>query len=119
MFEELARATAVEAYEASIARSDRSMWISAGSVAGDVDSYDGERFVVVSDDSSKVAVALKTLDSWWVHSGDHYSLGPWKAYNLPVIEEIAAALRPTHNAEGEVLCGVCGTVLGQGHVCSD
>jgi hypothetical protein len=117
IFDELARATAAGAYEASRRREGRSMWVSAGPAGGVVDSFDNVAFAVVDEDGTRLTVPLESLDDWWVRCAANYSLGPWKAYNLPVIEEIAEVLRPTKNTEGQPLCSVCGTPLGPGHVC--
>jgi hypothetical protein len=120
IFEELARATAPEAYEASRARDGRSMWVSAGPLSGTVEMFDGSSFILIGDeDGARASAPLDAVESWWVTCDSDYSLGPWKAYNLPVIEDVAAARKATYDAEGRPLCGVCGTPLVGEHNCSD
>lgn len=122
IFEEQARATASAAYEQSRARAGRSMWLSAGAVTGDVETFDGVSFTLTEskgDGDADAAAPLETVDSWWVSCDDgNYSLGPWKAHNLPVIEEVAALRRATHDSDGRPLCNVCSKPFGSGHTCS-
>lgn len=120
IFEEQARATASAAYEASRAREGRSMQVSAGPLSGLVEAFDGRSFNIAADgNGGRASVPLEIVESWWVSCESGYSLGPWKAHNLPVIEDVAAARKRTRDDEGRPLCAVCGSPLGQGHTCTD
>lgn len=119
LFEEQSRATAPAAYEQSRARAGRSMWLSAGPVSGDVLTFDGSSFTLAAGEANEHASApLDAVDSWWVSCDDGgYSLGPWKAHNLPVIEDVAVLRRATHDSDGRPLCSVCGKPLVGEHSC--
>ena len=120
VFEEQARTTAPAAYETSRAREGRSMWISAGQQSGTVEAFDGRTFTItVEGNGAQLSAPLEAVDSWWVSCEAGYSLGPWKAHNLAVIEDVAAARKATYDDEGRPLCSVCGTPLGHGHTCID
>lgn len=75
--------------------------------------------VAVSEPVEEHASApLDAVDSWWVSCDEGgYSLGPWKAHNLSVIEEIALLRRATHDSDGRPLCSGCGKPLIRGHTC--
>ena len=119
IFEDLARATAAAAYEQSRARAGRSMWLSAGSLSGDVLTFDGSSFrLAVEEGIGHASVPLDVVDSWWVSCDEgSYSLGPWKAHNLPVIEELADLRRAAQDSDGRPLCSGCGKPLVGEHTC--
>jgi Protein of unknown function (DUF4026) C-terminal len=119
IFEEQARATAPTAYEQSQARAGRSMWLSAGPVSGVVLTFADSSFTLaVGEGDEHASAPLDAVESWWVSCDEGgYSLGPWKAHNLPVIEDIAALRRATHDADGRPLCSGCGKPLTGEHTC--
>jgi hypothetical protein len=117
VFEEHARATAAAVYGASRAPG-RSMRLSSAQVEGTVEMSDGRIFTASTDDGLRVEVPIDDVESWRVSCAGDYSLGPWKAHNVPVIEDVAAARRATYDDEGRPLCSVCGTPLGGGHSCA-
>ena len=119
LFEEQARATAATAYEQSRARAGRSMWLSAGPVSGDVLAFADSSFTLaVGDGDERASAPLDAVDSWWVSCEEGgYSLGPWQAHNLPVIEDLAVLRRATHDSDGRSLCSACGKPLTGEHSC--
>ncbi len=72
------------------------MWISAGQLSGIVEEFDGHSFTITADENgAQVSAPLEAIESWWVSCKAGYSLGPWKAHNPAVIEDVAAARKAT------------------------
>lgn len=115
-YEVVARATAADAFEAARSVPSRSMWLTTGEVEGTVLDAIRDGFVI-DHRTVRREVALAEVIDWGVTARSGFSLGPWSAHSIDVIEDIEAGWRSRRDEQGRLLCNGCQQPLTSVHSC--
>src|SRR4051812_48751500 len=115
-YETIARHTAVQAWADTQARASRSMWLAGGGVNGRVLAVDDGLFTVQNQvDDSRRLIRCEDVEDWAVESAGGSRIAAWSAFRVPVIEEVEARWRLSHDEDGTPLCSECGKRLDESH----